>query len=144
MAGRPVDAHVGGRVREQRILVGMSQSVLAEGIGLTFQRLQKYERGADRISAGRLFQISQILEMPIPYFFDGLDPSTGLPATAADGADKHEPNISTRETLELMRAFHRIHDPDYRQRKLDMVKGLNHVGNGKTLDGQGNGEEVAY
>ncbi len=136
MAGRPVDVHVGGHVREQRIMMGMSQRTLAEGIGLTFQQLQKYERGADRISAGRLFQISQILEMPITYFFDGLDPSTGLPATAADGTDEHEPNISTRETLELMRAFHRIHDPDYRQLILDLVTGLNRVGNGKDRDRQ--------
>ena len=125
MAGRPGDVYVGGRVRERRIMMGMSQRTLAEGIELTFQQLQKYERGADRISAGRLFQISQILEMPITYFFDGLDPSTGLPAAAV--AEEHEPNISTRETLELMRAFHRIHDPHYRQLILDMVKGLERV-----------------
>lgn len=133
MGGRPVDVYVGGRVRERRIMMGMSQRTLAEGIGLTFQQLQKYERGADRISAGRLFQISQLLEMPITYFFDGLDPRTGAPA--AGGADEHEPNISTRETLELMRAFHRIHDPHYRQLILDMVKGLEHVRGGNAQDG---------
>ncbi len=135
MAGRPVDVYVGGLVRERRIMMGMSQRTLAEGIGLTFQQLQKYERGSDRISAGRLFQISQILEASITYFFDGLDPSTGLPAEL-DPDEEIQPNISTRETLELMRAFHRIADPDYRQLILEMVNGLNRVGNGKDRGGK--------
>ncbi len=135
VAGRPVDVYVGGRVRERRIMMGMSQRTLAEGIGLTFQQLQKYERGSDRISAGRLFQISQILEASITYFFDGLDPSTGLPAEL-DPDEEIQPNISTRETLELMRAFHRIADPDYRQLILEMVNGLNRVGNGKDRGGK--------
>jgi transcriptional regulator with XRE-family HTH domain len=124
-------------------MMGMSQRTLAEGIGLTFQQLQKYERGSDRISAGRLFQISQILEAPITYFFDGLDPSTGLPA-ALDPDEEAQPNISTRETLELMRAFHRIADPDYRQLILEMVNGLNRVGNGKDRGGEGKGAKVGH
>ncbi len=123
MAGRPVDVHVGRRVREQRILVGMSQQVLAEQLGITFQQLHKNERGASRIGAGRLFQISQTLDASITYFFDGLDPVTGLPA-ALGPEEENDPNISTRETLELVRAFHRIHDPNYRQIILDMVDWL--------------------
>ncbi len=108
-------------MREQRILVGMSQQVLAEQLGITFQQLQKNERGANRISAGRLFQISQILEMPIPYFFDGLDPRAGRTEAKPDESDV---DMSTRETLALVRAFHRVHDPDMRKLILNIIQGL--------------------
>lgn len=72
----PVDVHVGQGVRSRRVLRGMTQSVLAEQIGLTFQQLQKYESGANRISASRLWEIAQILDVPVASFFDGIESDT--------------------------------------------------------------------
>lgn len=89
----PVDVHVGRRVRIRRVLCGLSQTALAEQLGLTFQQLQKYESGANRISASRLWQIAQILDVPISWFFMGID----------DDTDKLEEFRTKRETLELVR-----------------------------------------
>lgn len=89
----PVDVHVGRRVRIRRVLCGLSQTALADQLGLTFQQLQKYESGANRISASRLWQIAQILDVPISWFFMGID----------DDTDKLEEFRTKRETLELVR-----------------------------------------
>lgn len=89
----PVDVHVGRRVRIRRVLCGMSQTALAEQLGLTFQQLQKYESGANRISASRLWHIAQILDVPIAWFFMGID----------DDKDRLEEFRTKRETLELVR-----------------------------------------
>ncbi len=89
----PVDVHVGRRVRIRRVLCGLSQTALADQLGLTFQQLQKYESGANRVSASRLWQISQILDVPIAWFFMGID----------DDADRLEEFRTKRETLELVR-----------------------------------------
>ncbi len=102
----PIDVHVGTRVRMRRTLLGMTQTQLGERVGVTFQQLQKYESGANRVSASRLFQISRILEVPVAYFFEGLD--EGTPAWSPDDM------VAKRETLELVRAYYRITDSDMR------------------------------
>lgn len=89
----PVDVHVGRRIRIRRVLSGLSQTALADRLGLTFQQLQKYESGANRVSASRLWQIAQILDVPIAWFFMGID----------DETDRLEEFRTKRETLELVR-----------------------------------------
>ncbi len=99
----PIDVHVGSRVRLRRTLLGMNQTQLGEKLGITYQQIQKYEYGANRISASRLHQLSRILDVPVSYFFDGLD----------KGANVWSPDDIwlKRETLELVRAYYRIGDP---------------------------------
>ncbi len=99
----PMDVHVGRRVRLRRTLLGMNQTQLGEKLGITFQQIQKYERGSNRISASRLYQTARILDVPVSFFFDGLD----------KGANVWSPDDIwlKRETLELVRAYYRIGDP---------------------------------
>jgi transcriptional regulator with XRE-family HTH domain len=126
-AGRPnpVDVHVGSRVRLRRTLLGMSQEKLADALGLTFQQVQKYERGANRIGASRLHQLSRILEVPVSFFFEEMGVSP--PAAAQPGDDaagfEHDP-MTKRETLELVRAYYRIPDEKVRKRIFEMVKAV--------------------
>ncbi len=110
----PIDVHVGSRVRLRRTLLGMSQTQLGERLGLTFQQIQKYEWGRNRISASRLYQLTHILDVPALYFFDGLD----------EGAKAWSPDdiLLKRETLELVRAYYRIDDPAARKRLFAMTK----------------------
>lgn len=127
----PVDIHVGSRVRLRRTLLGMSQERLGDAIGLTFQQVQKYERGANRIGASRLFDLSRVLEVPISFFFDDFGntrevvPFPNLP-DGVDGADgRYEPDpMMKRETLELVRAYYRIADPQIRRRLFDLTKAI--------------------
>jgi transcriptional regulator with XRE-family HTH domain len=121
----PVDAHVGHRVRLRRMLIGMSQERLGELLGLTFQQVQKYEKGINRIGAGRLFEVSGILGVPINFFYDDVQS-----ATAAGGfAEADEPPpvmefLSSGEGLQLSLAFMRIKDAKVRRRILDLVRSL--------------------
>jgi len=123
----PVDIHVGGRVRLRRTLLGMSQDKLAQALGLTFQQVQKYERGANRISASKLYQLSQILDVPLSFFFDDMpsELAAGGEGHAVSGGD-HEPygpdTMSKRETLELVRAYYRIPDEGLRHKIYALVK----------------------
>lgn len=124
----PVDVHVGKRVRLRRTLLGMSQEKLGEAIGLTFQQVQKYERGTNRIGSSRLYQLSQVLDIPVSYFFDDLPPDvTGRQATgmadAAPVAYEGDPMVK-RETLELVRAYYRITDSSIRKRVFELVKAV--------------------
>ena len=116
----PVDIHVGGRIRTRRLLIGMNQETLAKALGLTFQQVQKYEGGANRVSASRLSQIADILGVPIAYFFSGLE--------AGGAVDAHEAELRERmqrsETIELIRCYYAISDPAVRRRFLDMVKAV--------------------
>jgi transcriptional regulator with XRE-family HTH domain len=124
-APNPVDVHVGSRVRLRRVLLGMSQEKLADQLGLTFQQVQKYEKGTNRISASRLQQISRILEVPISYFYDELPgdlPSEGfLDAPAPDFVVDF---LSNAESLQLMKAFVRIADGRVRRKVVDLVRAI--------------------
>ena len=126
----PVDVHVGGRVRLRRTLLGMSQEKLGEAIGLTFQQVQKYERGANRIGASRLFDLSRVLDVPVAFFFDDMAEDVALRSPALLGGLAEEPDIyepdpmAKRETLELVRAYYKITDPQVRKRLFEMTKAL--------------------
>jgi len=135
-APNPIDVHVGARMRLRRTLLGLSQEKLGELIGLTFQQIQKYERGANRVSCSRLFDLSRALEIPISYFFEDMPeevqnlspvqmgrepPQDDLPAAETD------PRLR-RETLELVRNYYSISDPDVRRRIYDLAKALSERG----------------
>lgn len=111
----PVDVHVGGRIRLRRTLLGLSQGGLAEAIGLTFQQVQKYERGANRVSASMLYRVAQALDVPVSFFFD--DMPDGQPSATYDDA------LARRESLELLRHYHRIPDGE-RKRVYDLIKAM--------------------
>ncbi len=131
VAGKPhqVDVYVGSRVRLRRTLKGMSQQRLAEALGLTFQQIQKYERGVNRIGSSRLFELSEVLDVPPSFFFDGA-PSQTESAAAGPGMAEAEPEpyearqFARREILELVRAYDRIVDPEIRKRVFEMVKAV--------------------
>lgn len=127
----PVDIHVGSRVRLRRTLLGLSQEKLGEAVGLTFQQIQKYERGANRIGASRLFEFSRILDVPVSFFFDDMTDrvKVGEGQAALALADQPqaplEPDpLTRRETLELVRAYYRIGDPQVRKRLFELAKSL--------------------
>jgi transcriptional regulator with XRE-family HTH domain len=122
----PIDRHVGSRVRMRRMLVGMSQEKLGEALGLTFQQVQKYEKGTNRIGASRLQHISRILSVPVSFFFEGAPSSEGMSGAFAEN---HSSNyvadfLSTSEGVQLNRAFVRITDPKVRRRILALVEAL--------------------
>lgn len=125
----PVDVHVGGRVRMRRTLLGMSQEKLGEAIGLTFQQVQKYERGTNRIGASRLFDLSKVLDVPVGFFFEELGDWNGKQGNRSRGfaeeqAEYEQDPMAKRETLELVRAYYRIKEPAVRKRLFDMCKAL--------------------
>lgn len=127
----PIDRHVGSRVRMRRILLGMSQEKLGEALGLTFQQVQKYEKGTNRIGASRLQQISKTLNVPPSFFFDGAPNDDGTTSVNASGVAEDSSSstyvfdfISTAEGLALNKAFARIQDPKVRKRIIDLVNSL--------------------
>lgn len=133
----PIDAHVGARIRLRRTLMGMSQERLGEALGLTFQQVQKYERGVNRVGASRLFDLSRVLDVPISFFFDDMpEPLAGLhggsynSSRAAGGFAESQDGFGTdemlnrRETLELVRAYYRINEPSVRKRVFDLIKSM--------------------
>lgn len=118
----PVDAMVGARMRLRRIMIGMTQEKLASGVGLTFQQIQKYEKGTDRISASRLLDFSRVLEVPINYFFDDgiFESSDGI---SEDNASSYKIDPSVRrDTMELIRYYLHIRKDETRKRFLDLAK----------------------
>jgi transcriptional regulator with XRE-family HTH domain len=130
----PIDVHVGSRIRLRRTLLGMSQERLGEALGLTFQQVQKYERGVNRVGASRLFDLSRVLDVPISFFFDDLPENlastygghltrrtTGFSDVQDGFADDA---LNRRETLELVRAYYRITDPAVRKRVFDLIKSM--------------------
>ena len=123
-APNPVDKYVGSRVRMRRIMLGMSQEKLGEALGLTFQQIQKYEKGTNRVGASRIQQISEILQVPVSFLFEG--GPTGTTNTEGFGEGTSPFYISdflaTSEGLALTRAFTRINDPKLRRSIVDLVE----------------------
>ena len=134
-APNAVDVHVGGRVRLRRTLLGLSQSALGDALGLTFQQVQKYERGANRISASKLWRLSQVLEVPVSFFFDDIAvdrDGRAVPSILSAGeSGASEADVMTkRETLELTRAYYRVADPATRKALLDLFTAVSEPGTG--------------
>lgn len=118
----PIDQHVGARVRLRRVMLGLSQEKLGNALGVTFQQIQKYEKGANRIGASRLQAISKLLDAPPSYFFDGAPAALGLKSGFEDGVRPYVPDmVTTAEGLQLNRAFARISDSKIRRRIVDLV-----------------------
>jgi transcriptional regulator with XRE-family HTH domain len=126
----PVDVHVGARIRLRRTLLGLSQSTLAEQLGLTFQQVQKYERGSNRVSSSRLFDLCRILNVPIAYFYDEMEAGvaqqspSGLAGRAPKRVEPEQDPATKRETLELVRAYYAITDRSVRQRLTNMIRAI--------------------
>ncbi|HSU06905.1 MAG TPA: helix-turn-helix transcriptional regulator [Acetobacteraceae bacterium] len=128
----PIDVHVGTRIRLRRTLLGLSQERLGDALGLTFQQVQKYERGVNRVGASRLFDLSRVLDVPISFFFDDMPDSLSGNSSAARRAvgfnDQQDPfgddTMSRRETLELVRAYYRVADPALRKKVFELIKSM--------------------
>ncbi len=125
----PTDKHVGSRVRMRRMMLSMSQERLGDSLGLTFQQVQKYEKGTNRIGASRLQQISNILQVPVSFFFDG------APNSSPDGGFEEAPSpayvsdfLATADGLALTRAFMRIQDAKLRRRIVELVEQIARTG----------------
>ena len=120
-----VDKHVGNRVRMRRLMLGMSQTKLGDGLGITFQQVQKYESGKNRIGASRLQQIATMLGVPVEFFFEGAPHASGHGVVASDVAPGYVADfLSTSEGVQLTRAFVRITDPKVRRRLISLVKAM--------------------
>lgn len=119
----PIDKHVGSRVRMRRLLLGMSQEKLGEALGITFQQIQKYEKGTNRIGASRLQQISGVLNAPVAFFFEEA-PGENKAGFAEEGSDYVADFMATTEGLNLMKAFMSIRDAKVRRRIVDLCSSL--------------------
>jgi transcriptional regulator with XRE-family HTH domain len=131
----PIDIHVGARLRMRRNLVGLSQEQLGKALGLTFQQIQKYERGVNRMGASRLYQIAKLLTVPVAFFFEEMPAAAGFApqhgfanneqAPLEDGPASGDYDIlRRRETLELVRAYYRIQDPKQRRKVYELVRSM--------------------
>jgi len=119
--GNDIDVHLGKRLRRRRRLLGLTQQQLAGACGVRFQQIQKYECGANRISAARLWQLSEALEVPVGYFYDGLSEDERL--ARANEADQGGEMFARKETLDLIRAYYQLGERP-RRRLLDLAKSL--------------------
>ena len=138
----PVDVHVGARMRQRRTLLGMSQEKLGTAVGLTFQQIQKYERGSNRIGSSRLFEFAKVLDVPVSYFFDEM-PSNALSGRPMSGRgrkgfgeagtpfEQEKDPLIKHETLELVRAYDKIDEERVRHSIFATVKALGEASHGK-------------
>jgi len=126
----PIDVHVGGRIRLRRTLLGISQTTLAEAMGLTFQQVQKYEKGNNRVSSSRLVDVANALDVEVPYFFEEMSAGVGVQTPSAllkagqrpATIDNENDPLAKRETLEFVRAYYKIQDPAVRKRVFELTK----------------------
>jgi len=128
-APNPIDKHVGSRVRMRRMMLGMSQEKLGDALGLTFQQVQKYEKGTNRIGASRLQQISEILQVPVSFFFEGVPSLPGSTPAVPGMAEAPSPAyvsdfLATSDGLALTKAFVQIKDARLRRRIVDLVEAM--------------------
>jgi transcriptional regulator with XRE-family HTH domain len=143
----PVDIHVGARLRQRRHLVGLSQSKLSESVGVTFQQIQKYERGTNRISSSRLYEFAKVLDVSVSYFFDDM-PSNALSGRPMSGRgrngfgepgtpfEKERDPLIKRETLELVRVYDKIDEERVRHSVFATIKALGESSHAKLLAGR--------
>ena len=125
----PVDVHVGRRLRLKRTILGLSQEAVGKEIGVTFQQIQKYERGINRMGASRLYDFSKALGVQVAYFFEGygdyaMDEVSAYALGEPAGAGYEHEKVNNRETLEVMRAYYRIKNPAVRKRIIDLIKAM--------------------
>ena len=127
----PIDVHVGARIRSRRTLLGLSQAALAEAIGLTFQQVQKYEKGSNRVSPSRLMDVANVLDVSVPYFFEEMSagvksqtPSELMRTRQRPENGQEKDPMARRETLEFVRAYYRIIDPAVRKRVFALTKAV--------------------
>jgi transcriptional regulator with XRE-family HTH domain len=128
----PIDVHVGARIRLRRTLLGISQTALADAIGLTFQQVQKYEKGTNRVSSSRLVDMANALDVAIPYFFEDMSAGVGAQTPSAlmkagqrpTTIDNETDPFAKRETLEFVRAYYKIQDPAVRKRLAELTKAI--------------------
>ncbi len=134
----PVDIHVGARLRMRRNLIGLSQEQLGKSLGLTFQQIQKYERGINRMGSSRLFQIAKTLSVPVAYFFDDMPTLLDMPSQPGFAESEQAPLekasalerqndqdiMRRRETLELIRAYYRIQDGKQRRKVYELIRSM--------------------
>lgn len=127
----PIDVHVGGRIRLRRTLLGLSQEKLGDAVNLTFQQIQKYEKGANRVGASRLYQFARLLNVAPGFFFDEMpqEITSGpiIPLGLAEDSvpfDGDQGPLVRRETLEMVRSYYRIRDPQVRKRIFDIIKAI--------------------
>lgn len=118
----PIDVHVGQRVRERRKTLGITQDRLAQALDLTFQQVQKYERGVNRISASKLYEAAQVLQVPVNWFFEGDDDACAKVAGRIEPT--LESGLSGKETRDLIAAYCRLATPKLRRQVLDLIKGM--------------------
>jgi transcriptional regulator with XRE-family HTH domain len=142
-----VDVHVGQRVRQRRTLLAMSQTKLGDAVGLTFQQIQKYERGSNRIGSSRLYEFAKVLDVPVSYFFDEM-PSNALSGRPMSGRgrkgfgeagtpfEQEKDPLIKRETLELVRAYYKIREGRVRKRIFEMVKAVGVASHAEMMGGR--------
>lgn len=125
LSKKDVDTHIGQRLRQRRTMMGLSQEAVARAVGITFQQVQKYEKGSNAMNAARLYEFANFMNVPVAYFFDGLDQSvaqSGFAETEAEGFEHKR--VSDRESLEMMKAFKRIPEQVIRKRLADLVRAV--------------------
>lgn len=136
----PIDIHVGGRLRLRRTLLGLSQEDLGTALGLTFQQIQKYERGTNRIGASRLFDLARALGVSVDYFYDEMEPEVmaASPRYMTGAVEEPEPQridpMGKRETLDLVRIYYKIGDPNVRKRVYELARALAQHTGGRRRD----------
>ena len=123
----PIDAYVGGKIKLRRAVVGMSQTELANRLGITFQQVQKYEKGSNRVSASRLYQMAQILGVPVQFFFEDVSEISDIDSSEVSGASETGEImdfLNSSEGVQLNRAFNEIASASVRRRVIDLVKSI--------------------
>lgn len=129
MGAHPVDVHVGKRLRMRRKMLGMSQEDLGRPVGVTFQQIQKYERGTNRVGSSRLYDFAKILNVSVGYFFEGFTGETAKEdrVSAADISSDVQESLESKETMSLVQAYYRIPDAAVRAKVLGLIKSLRNV-----------------
>jgi transcriptional regulator with XRE-family HTH domain len=131
MVAHPVDVHVGKRLRVRRKMLGLSQEELGRSAGITFQQIQKYERGTNRVGSSRLYDFSRVLGVPVGYFFEGFAVEMQVSSVERGGAEpaavEQPDTLESKETLKLVQAYYRIPDPAVRAKVLGLIKSLKNL-----------------